>query len=354
MKPSIFLLPAICLACLFSACKPDFDLNASYEDVTVVYGILNHQDSIHYVKIYRGYQSHEQNGVFINAQNPDSIYYPVDQIEAYLREYQDSVTLTPRDRIPLDWTHDFPRDAGVFYYEKERIIYYTTDSLSKDMEYKIIINHKLTGKRTEAQTPMVGDFRITSSQEIRMPESKGRVSFTKAPNTNAFGYEIHVNFLYFEVDKKTNQVVKLGRVRKNVTPRVGTEMEINSQGDYSMQFTQTFYEDIAAQLEINDNVVRYMGRPGNNGVCIEMEGWAAGESFIKFLLSNRPTNSFVQVNTIYTNLSTPGGGLAFGFLSSRVKSSARTLSASGESERELIGGARTSHLGFKPWVEYKP
>jgi len=250
-------------------------------------------------------------------------------------------------------THDFPRDAGIFYYDKERVIYYTTDSLSKDMEYRIVINHKATGKRTEAQTQMVGDFSITSYHQLELTESKGRITFNAAPNTTACGYEIHVSFIYFEVDKKTNQVVKLGKVSKNITPRVGEEMgEI--QGEFFKEFPYTFYEDIAAQLEKNDNVIRYIGKPDGNGSCIEVEGWAAGESLLKFLLSNQPTNSFVHVNTIYTNVTTPGGGLAFGFLSSRVKSSTTLLRISRGSERELIMGAKTSHLGFREWTEYKP
>ena len=191
-----------------------------------------------------------------------------------------------------------------------------------------------------------------------MTASEGRVEFSAAPNTTAFSYEIHVNFIYFEVDKKTNQVVKIGKVGKNITPRVGEKMDVDGSGSFFKKFPFTFYEDIAAQLERNDNVVRYIGRPGGTGSCIEVEGWAAGESLLNFLLSNQPTQSFVQINTIYTNVNVtvpvPGGNLAFGFLSSRVKSPATMLRISTKSEQELIGGPVTGHLGFKPWTEYKP
>jgi hypothetical protein len=200
---------------------------------------------------------------------------------------------------------------------------------------------------------MVGDFTISSSPEFRMMEPKGRVSFKAAPNAKTTGYEMHVNFVYFEVDKKTNQVVKLGKVGKNVMPRVGEELLPNAIGDLTKEFIQTFYVDIAAQLEKNPDVTRYMGRPGNNGACIEVEGWAAGEDMIKFLLSNQPTNSFVQINTLYTNVKA-SDGLAFGFLSSKVKSSSRDFNVNPASEKELVEGPITGHLGFRPFTEYKP
>jgi hypothetical protein len=51
----------------------------------VVYGILNYQDSVHYVKIYKGFQTNKNSGVYIDAQNPDSIYYKPDELEVMLQ-----------------------------------------------------------------------------------------------------------------------------------------------------------------------------------------------------------------------------------------------------------------------------
>ena len=358
MKPT-YLLFGICMVYLFSACKPDFDLNALYKDVTVVYGVLNHQDSIHYVKIYKGYQSHKQGAVFIDAQNPDSIYY-YDKINVVLQEFEyDGSKRTSRKDIPLEITHDFPRDSGFFYYDKEKIIYFTKDSLYKDYSYKIVITHKQTGKVTEGITLILGKgisiyygFEITApSRTIPLLGNEHVVNFF--PAKDAVDYEFHVNFIYFEVDKKTNEVVKIGKIVKNICPRVGEKWKLNEKGYLSKSFSKTFYDDIASSVKPNPNVVRYMGTPGSNGSCIEIEGWAAGESLVKYLLSNQPTSSFVQVNTIYTNLRT-SEGLAFGFFSSRVKCRPESFSTNPESEDSLVKGSKTRHLGFRPWIEYKP
>ena len=36
---------------LFQACKTDFDINAPWKESAIVYGILNQNDTIHYIKV---------------------------------------------------------------------------------------------------------------------------------------------------------------------------------------------------------------------------------------------------------------------------------------------------------------
>jgi len=346
MKNS-YLLSFVCLVCLLTACKPNFNLNAPFKDVPVVYGILNYQDSIHYVKIYKGFQPNENGAAFIDAQNPDSIYYHND-ILVFLQEY-DGEQRTMRPDIPLHITHDFPRDSGVFYYKEERIIYHTKETLDQSKIYNIKIINKLNGNITEGRTPLVGIFKI-ANLSFNMLTAK-YVYFT--PAANARGYEIHVNFIYFEVDIKTNEIVKVGKIVKNITSRVGEVFTPNDYGELRKEFTPTFFDDIATQLKPNANIVRYMGFPGSNGTCIEIEAWAAGESMINFLVSNQPTSSFVQVTNTYTNLSASEGN-AFGFFSSRVKALNGYFSIDKSTMDSLCFGSKTYHLGFRPWTEYKP
>jgi hypothetical protein len=355
MKPT-FIVLGTCMALLFFSCKPDFDLNAPYKDVTVVYGVLNHQDSIHFVKIYKGFQSHKKGGVFIDAQTPDSIYY-YDKINVVLHEYKNDKPTSRK--IPLQITHDFPRDSGFFYYDKEKIIYYTKESLSKDCAYKIVITHLQTKKETEGMAQILGNgidfenFEIysPSSQMNLLGKSKGSVNFFGAQY--AEDYEFHVNFCYFEVDKNTKKATDY-KIVKNICPKVGENWKPTQSGYYNKQFSKTFYDDIAAHVAPNPNVIRYGGSQKSPGLCIEIEGWAAGESMVKYLQSNQPFSSFVQVSTIYTNLTSSEDGAAFGFFSSKIKCPTKYFSATPESEDSLVKGPKTAHLGFKHYSEYKP
>ena len=348
-----YIIFCVCLAYLFTACEPKFDLNAPYKDVTVVYGILNHQDSIHYIKIYKGFQSDKESGVYIDARNPDSIYYKPNELDVRLEEWRDNKR-TSRPDIPLMITRNFPRDPGLFYFEDERILYFTKEPILKGMEYKIVIKNKITGKIVKGFTPIVEDFSlIRPAQDYLMVGGKSFIRFQRAKY--AVDYEVHVNFIYFEVDKNTKEVLKTDTIFKNASLRIGEFM--GSVNDFfDKEIINTFYDDIAKSVKPNDNVVRYIGLPvdGNNGKCIEVEIWAAGESLMHYLLSNQPTASFVQVNTVYSNLEVEASNeLAFGFLSSRVKTS-RIFATNAASQDSLVRGSKTGHLGFRPRMEYKP
>jgi hypothetical protein len=242
----------------------------------------------------------------------------------------------------------------LFYYKNERILYFTDAPITKGMEYKIVIKNKTTGKTVEGITPIVEDFDPAHNlQSMVMTGNKAFIRFTRAKH--AVDYEIHVNFIYFEVDKKTNEVVKQDTIFKNTTSRIG-EFLGNNDEVLGKQIITTFFEDIVKHIKPHNNVVRYIGSPkaGNNGSCIQVEIWAAGNSMIQYLISNQATSSFVHVNTLYTNLGAqPSDGMVFGFLSSRVRA-ARVLSTNPASQDSLIRGSKTGHLGFRPWTEYKP
>jgi hypothetical protein len=132
-----------------------------------------------------------------------------------------------------------------------------------------------------------------------------------------------------------------------------TWADTEDKGYFTKGFPLTFYDDIAKNVKPNPNVTRYMGTPDSNGSCIEIEAWAADTCMVKFILSNKPTSSFVQINTLYTNMETDDDS-AFGFFSSRSKSRVLTLTARSPSEDSLVYGSKTRHLGFRPRQEYNP
>jgi hypothetical protein len=349
-----------CICFFFTACTPEFNLNAPYKDVTVVYGILNHQDSIHYVKIYKGFQTREKGSVFINAQNPDSIYYNVDEIEVVLQEFENEKR-TSRPEILLKATSDFSRDSGIFYYGDERILYFTAEPILQEKIYKIVITNKRTGQIVEGKTTIVEDFKISMfSQSISMITTPfAEFMLTFIPANQAADYEFHLNFLYFEVNKETNKVVKTEKLERIISSRIGEILRIDNLGNLEKKLPKIFLDLIATKIKKDDSVIRYMGspKPGDNGKCIEIEVWAAGESMAKFLLSNAPTSSFAQISDIYTNMSAHNSdkseGLAFGVFSSRAKTTS-FFTTDISSQDSLVSGSKTGHLGFRPWVEYKP
>ncbi|MDR0288192.1 MAG: hypothetical protein LBI03_10885, partial [Clostridiales bacterium] len=170
------------------------------------------------MKIYKGFQPKENGSAFIDAQNPDSIYY-YDNITVVLEEY-DNDKRTQRQDIQLYITHDFPRDSGIFYYKEEKILYYTSESIDENKIYNIKITNKINGNVIQGRTAIVGDFTNITPSSVMNMLSTPSISFTIAPNAAESGYEFYLHFLYFEVNRTTKQVEKIGKISKNII-RVG-------------------------------------------------------------------------------------------------------------------------------------
>ena len=58
---------------IFYSCKTDFDVNAKWKDITVVYGLLNQNDSLHLIKVNKAFLGSED--AYIMAKHSDSINY---------------------------------------------------------------------------------------------------------------------------------------------------------------------------------------------------------------------------------------------------------------------------------------
>ena len=64
----------ICIS-LFSACENEVDLTADFRNIPIVYGLLNHGDSINYIRIQKAYLPADGESALDVALNPDSLFY---------------------------------------------------------------------------------------------------------------------------------------------------------------------------------------------------------------------------------------------------------------------------------------
>ncbi len=111
-------LPLLVVAALLQACSNDLDVNADYKDQTIVYGLLNQRDSVHWVKI---------NKTFLGTGNAldmalvrDSSEYAVDAI-TYAKVFRINDAGTTTDSFPLRDTVVTDRQPGAFYSPNQRL-----------------------------------------------------------------------------------------------------------------------------------------------------------------------------------------------------------------------------------------
>jgi hypothetical protein len=135
---------AILSIALFSSCSTDLDVLAPYKDITTVYGLLNQNDTIHFIRINKAFLGKEDAGVM--AQVPDSAQYAVADLEVKIEEYiNQKVTRTfiLKDTIVTN------KEQGYFYAPNQLLYYFTTDTttaLNQDAAYLLVINNKKNGQ----------------------------------------------------------------------------------------------------------------------------------------------------------------------------------------------------------------
>ena len=118
----IFLIFSIFLV-VFPSCETDFDVHAEWQEITVVYGLLDQSQDRQYIKINKAFLGNES--AFVMANNADSFNYDPNKISVILREINNGQELffDSLSYIVLDM------DTGIFSNENN-IVYYTTKQLT--------------------------------------------------------------------------------------------------------------------------------------------------------------------------------------------------------------------------------
>lgn len=337
-KLIVFGLALVSAALLFSHCQK-LDLTADYKDITISYGILNVKDNVHYFKIYRGYIT-DQNA-YVEAQNWDQIYYPVDSIEVRFEEYNNGKLV--RSAI-LDTTTAIPKEEGYFHNPKQ-LLYFSDWTLDPEMTYRLVIRRHSDGQEIYAETMMVHDFSITNPKSMwNMNYSKAyRMKFYSAENA-AF-YDIFLTFYYIEVDNQTGEIV-----HKEITKKLnGDYIRATTSTDvlYTGFTPESFFNTIIQVIETNPNVTRYIdtvaGRPY---YCMRLTVWGGDENYLTYREVASPNSSIVSNRMEYTNFISENE-TAYGLLASRNYASVDLMMSSTEhNEDTLVNSNRTKRLNF--------
>ena len=151
-KKNTVLLAFILLG--LASCKNSLNVQAPYKDVTIVYGLLDQNDPVHYFRINKGF---EGNGnAYTMAMQYDSIYYPVGTIQAVLQD-SNPTTNTIVNTITLDTSTTIPLGPGTFSYPKQ-LLYYTNTTLNPNDYYNLILTNTKTGKKIRGSTSLLQDM----------------------------------------------------------------------------------------------------------------------------------------------------------------------------------------------------
>ena len=343
MKKIHFILIISLFITIFASCSTDVDLYAEYQDIPIVYAMLNPKADTNFIKITRAFCGTNDNPIDARevALIADSSNYP-GKLDVRLIElkkthgdlYEPTGRVIALDTITL---HD--KKAGTFY-SPDQTFYYTTEPFNTgkdEIKYKYrLVVVKPNGDSLTAQTGMVGneEFSImTSGVNFQVAPTEGVRKIMFRADGFAPLYEVSMQFNYRE--QKAGQGVK----RKNVSRTFGTK-SINeyhklegTDNSYYLEYSLNWLFNALAYAIGGDTIVD----PNHPNVTRYIDDFvisisAAGEDLAYYYIANQvQAESPMSLVTTYTNIE---GG--YGLFSSRTKIE-RVAKLSANTKRELFG-----------------
>ena len=210
----IYLLVSV-FTIIFTSCDTDFDVNAEWEEVTVVYGLLDAGDEmktqqIKISKAFLGKMDALQMAQFADSINFDQGELAVKVIRVKNNGIRDTITL---DEVPT------LRNVGVF---NDSIIVYTFENnnfLNSNFEYELLIKNNITGNEVSSTTNIISGFNFDMGAgfpfgfiETWIPGNPSATKFSSTVVTwgnstdNGVQYQIELIFNYNENDIAKNLV----------------------------------------------------------------------------------------------------------------------------------------------------
>lgn len=334
---------------ILPGCSTDVDINAPYENITIVYGLLNMRDSVHFVKINKAYLG--EGDAFDFALVPDSNEWGPGAIaEAKVYRISNNAIV---DSFPLYDTLITNRVPGTFYSPDQTLYYFRTPDqvlvngspqipsgptyLHQDNDYRLKLVVK--GEEIGASTTIVNDFSFSGpdqspSQTIALKTNNGFGAYELNWTSNLDGkrYEAQYRFNYREV-RGTDTTGIL-----NVTQRIGTDVRTGSSNFEPMAVLmegELFYNTLAALIP-NDPSVDHRIFLG-----IDFLVSVANDEFHTFLSLDEPISGVVEDRPSYTNITN-----GYGIFASRYTKNIIGKRLNSTSLEELVDGNITGQLRF--------
>lgn len=335
MRSFKILALLILIFSLFSSCKKDFEVNTEWSDITIVYGLINQGDSLHYLKITKAFLG--PGNALDYAKIPDSSMYRPGELTVYMDEW-DMTSHTFLRTIYFDTTTIYNKEPGdsVFYFP-EQLVYKTNSQLKQNYTYKLTIKNNFTGKIITSSTSMIYSFSVQQPDVIGrvnfMPGTASTVEWTSAKGGKR--YQLVIRFHYSErpIDDPASPWVPDSldwTIFQNVQPKTteGGEQLVRSIAG------NTFYSVLAAKIPVDPTLKRSAGR-------LDYIFSVASEDLNTYMEVTEPSSSIVQYRPPFTNITN-----GIGLFSSRFVKTLDSLRLSDNTLSELHTNPKTSVLGF--------
>ena len=320
----IYLILSV-FAIVFTACETDFDVNATWEEVIVVYGLLDAGDGkeVQQIKISKAFLG-EMNALQM-AQYADSINIDTSDFKVQVVRVKNNGDTYTMDCDPKETV----RESGTFneiiiLYEFPKVDSAFNDFLQPNAEYELIVENKVSGNVVTSKTKIISNFdfdNVNSSGDdfflyIKpLAPDSGFYYFKRLiwdHFTNGKIYQVDISFDYLENGESKNLIWSQPLVTSN-----GNTMNTLLEGEKFFTF-------------LKNNITKDDTKHRNfvNIDLIMTVGTSALETYINV---NRPITGIVQQRPQFTNINN-----GIGIFSSRFTHVRNNVDLSPDTKNYLI------------------
>jgi hypothetical protein len=283
-------------------CETNFDVIADYKEVSIVYGLLNQNDSVHYLRVNKAFLG--DGNALSYAQVADSSSYGAD-ISVVLTE------TTPagiHKEIVFDTVTLSVKQPGDFYYPNQ-LYYYSDAVLNQENTYSLKIINKKTLNEVSAQTRLIHNFAYTKpaqfaktlnfSRSITLPNK-----FIWANAVNGKRYQLCFYFNFKELNAAGDTTY---RKIDWLFPEIITE-EYDGIGTSEVSYlNEDFYTLCENKIPYSDPTAEALVVSRISSVC-DLVVTAIGDEYNTYLEANAPSTGVLIDKPVYSNI-TNGLGL---------------------------------------------
>lgn len=321
------ILLALSMFMLFVSCKKELDITTEWQELYVVYSLINLKDSAHYVRVNRAFQSTQYPWQY--AASPDSTNIKPEDFEVTLLKKSENGMV--EESVVLQPSQDFQKDTGTFA-SGNYFTFKTTSVLESGRTYQLIVRHLPTAYQMKAETHFLGrhNLDIAFNQQrcyTTAAYHKEIIDYSGSLSPNQFDI-LFYRLLYEELTGTDT-------IRKYLNWKPYYPDYKNTGNDSTEnQFTQEFLTYIAENIETNPDAKR---------IAIGIDKYLLlNDDNLKAYLDLMSADASIHFTPDYTNFDKGGGIFA-----SRYFYTLLPLKLRDASHDTISFGRYTKHLNFR-------
>lgn len=309
------------------SCKTDFDINAEYKDISLVYALLNQNDTAHYIKINKAFLGNAD--AYEMAAHSDSVNYT--NAEVFLEEFENDIL---KRTITFIKTNEFLKDSGTFASDNN-FMYKSTAKLNAQNTYKLNIN--IGSKHITSETKLIQDFGINrpvinqyTSASFENFENTYGVEWKSAINGKI--YEIVLRLHYIEKDQNGDTASCF------IDWKQPSKLSTNTEGGETLKLDigcEGFFQFVKAAVKPKAGISRIVKK-----ASLDFIFSVGSDDLNTYIEVSKPSDGLVQDKPAFTNIEN-----GIGIFSSRY-SKFVNIKLSDKTIDMLADGDYTKDLGF--------